>query len=171
MEFPPNWQIFEAEEFASAMPRAAGELGAELLVQARPNGRMLDHFRVTMGGSRILDVSFPVSKIINMPAANAWKLKIQVWPRDVVLRRNMTTSEWTNIDTIIAAKDGCVMAVAEDRETEVPHAEVLACFEELGAAAAVRYTVVVGGDQHLVLMLQGLPATAETLAGKPAFRG
>jgi hypothetical protein len=154
------------------MPRAAGELGAELLVQARPNGRMLDHFRVTMGGSRILDVSFPVSKIINLPAAaNAWKLKMQVWPRDVILRRNMTTSEWVNLDAIIAAKDGCVVTVAEDRETVVPHAEVLASLEELGAAAAVRYAVVVSGDQHLVLMLQGMPATAETLAGKPAFRG
>jgi hypothetical protein len=171
MEFPPSWRVFEAEEFSSAMPRAAGELGAELLVQVRPNGRMLDHFRVTLGGSRILDVSFPVSNIISMPAANAWRLKMQVWPRDVVLRRNMTTSDWSNIGTIIAAKDGCVVAEEEGRETVVPHAEVLACFEELGAVAAVRFAVVVGGDQRLVLMLQGLPATAETLAGKPAFRG
>jgi hypothetical protein len=171
MEFPPGWQIFESDQFSSATPRAAGELGAELLVQARPNGRMLDHFRVTMGGSRILDISFQMANIINLPAASGWKFKMQIWPRDVVLRRNMTTSDWLNVDAIIAAKDGCVMSVEESRETLVPHAEVLASLQEAGVAAAMRFAVVVGGDQRLWLMLQGLPATAETLAGKPAFRG
>jgi hypothetical protein len=50
MEFPPEWNVVSAEQFATAQPRAAGILGMELLVQARPNGRMLDHFRMSLGG-------------------------------------------------------------------------------------------------------------------------
>jgi hypothetical protein len=46
MDFPPQWQLFEMEQFATAAPRAAGELGMELAMQVRPNGRMLDHYRV-----------------------------------------------------------------------------------------------------------------------------
>jgi hypothetical protein len=42
------------EEFASAAPRNPGELGVEVLAQIRPNGRILDHFRVTLGGSKFL---------------------------------------------------------------------------------------------------------------------
>jgi hypothetical protein len=116
---------------------------------------MLDHFRATMGGSRILDISFQMANIINLPAANSWKFKMQTWLRDVVLRRNMTTSDWVNVDAIIAAKDGCVMTVEESMKTLVPHAEVLASLQEAGVAAAMRFAVVVGGDQRLWLMLFG----------------
>jgi hypothetical protein len=168
MEYPPNWQVFEMEQFSSALPRSAGELQAELLVQARPNGRMLDHFRVTLGGSRILDVTFPLAKILNMPAAAEWKVKMQMWPRDIILRRNMTTSEWTDIDSIVSSKDGTVYL---PDESVVSHAEVLKLIQEAECSAAVRYAVVIGNDQRLLLMLQGLPASAESLMGKTVFRG
>jgi hypothetical protein len=168
MEYPPAWQIFDMELFSSALPRAAGELTGELLVQARPNGRMLDHFRVTLGGSRILDISFPLANILALPGAAGWRLKMQTWPRDIALRRNMMSSEWVSLDSIIASKDG-VIYNAED--VVVPHADVLEKIQEAEVSAAVRYAVVIGGDQGLQLMMQGMPASAESLMGKPAFRG
>jgi hypothetical protein len=168
MEYPPSWQIFDMELFSSALPRAAGELTGELLVQARPNGRMLDHFRVTLGGSRILDITFPMASVLALPAAAGWRLKMQTWPRDISLRRNMTSAEWVSLDSIIAAKDG-VVHNADDGM--VPHEEVLKAIQEAEVSAAVRYAVVIGGDQRLQLMLQGMPASAEALMGKPAFRG
>jgi hypothetical protein len=57
MNFPPEEEVFGAEQFETAAPREAGELGLELMAQVRPNGRILDHFRVTLGGSKIIDVS------------------------------------------------------------------------------------------------------------------
>jgi hypothetical protein len=168
MEFPHNWDIFEMEQFAAATPRAAGELGMELAMQVRPNGRMLDHYRVTLGGSRILDVSFGMAKLVNLPAAATWNLKLQVWPRDLSIRRNMTTSEWQNLETLIAAKDASVFA-ADD--SVLPPADVLATLGTGEANAAMRFAVVIGSDQHLLLMLQGLPATADFLEGRPTFRG
>jgi hypothetical protein len=38
MEYPPEWEAFDMEEFSTACPRVSGNLGMELLMQARPNG-------------------------------------------------------------------------------------------------------------------------------------
>jgi hypothetical protein len=43
--------------------------------------------------------------------------------------------------------------------------------QESGAGAAVCFAVTVGEDLTVNLQLQGLPAPANTLMGKPAYRG
>jgi len=51
MEFPATeWIVLPDEEFELAAARDPGQLGVDLLVQARPNGRLLDHFRLVVGG-------------------------------------------------------------------------------------------------------------------------
>jgi hypothetical protein len=170
MEFPPEWSLLAAEQFATAQPRSAGELGMELMVQARPNGRMMDHFRVSLGGSRILDVAFALSNIIASPRARTWRLKMQVWPRDVDVRRNMTSTAWMDVEVLASTKECQVVSFGSDgSESPVASEEVVACLKEAGAA--IRFAVVIGGDQKLLLMLQELPASADQLIGKPAFRG
>jgi len=57
MEFPPErWNFFPAEQFNTAAVRSPGELGMELLVQARDTGRIQDHFQFILGGSKLLTV-------------------------------------------------------------------------------------------------------------------
>jgi hypothetical protein len=97
MDYPPNWDIFPMEDFITSVPRSAGNLTSELLVQARPNGRLLDHFRYVLGGSSIMNVEFQLASIWQMPAASTWKLCYQVWPKDIEIRRNMVSSTWTDI--------------------------------------------------------------------------
>ena len=59
MEFPPTgWEIFGAEDFETAAPRVAGDAVMELMAQIRPNGRVMDHWRVAIGGAKILEVTF-----------------------------------------------------------------------------------------------------------------
>jgi hypothetical protein len=171
MEFPPAWNVVDADQFASAQPRAAGQLGMDLLVQARPNGRMLDHYRVTLGGSRILDVCFNLSALVAAPRARTWRIKMQLWPRDVDIRRNMTTTTWMDVSSLVASRECAVLAVDGGEETAVSPEEYQAVMTEAGAAAAFRFAVVIGGDQRMALALQGLPASADLLLGKPAFRG
>jgi hypothetical protein len=170
MEFPPEWTLLAADQFATAQPRSPGELGVELMVQARPNGRMMDHFRVSLGGSRILDINFALSSILSSPRAKTWRLKMQVWPRDVDVRRNMTSTAWQDVEVLISTKECQIVSEGNDgSESPVAFEEAAACLKEAGAA--IRYAVVIGGDQRLLLMLQGLPASADQLLGKPAFRG
>jgi hypothetical protein len=109
-----------------------------------------------------------MAKLLTLPAAAKWNLNLQVWPRDLGIRRNMTTGEWQNLETMIAAKD--VAVLAEDGSV-LPYDDVLTAMKQGEASAAIRFAVVIGGDQHLRLMLQGLPATADYLVGRPTFRG
>jgi hypothetical protein len=86
----------------------------ELLAQARPNGRIIDHFRVALGGSGVLDVSIPMKRLLLVPASLGWRLKFQVRPRDITLRRNMATSEWSDVIGLIRAGDSTVENAAEE---------------------------------------------------------
>jgi hypothetical protein len=87
-----SWDFFPAEDFNTAAPRAAGPLNAELLVQVRPNGRMLAHFRLGLGGSSVLDAWFLMDNLLAFPTAKDWTAIYQIWPRYVNLRRNMATT-------------------------------------------------------------------------------
>jgi hypothetical protein len=169
MEYPPtSWDIFPLEEFGTAVPRASGALNMELLVQVRPNGRMLDHYRISLGGSRIIDAQFALAKLSSVQAVKSWKCRIQVWPRDVDLRRNMASTGWKDLAAMTASKD---VVLVEDNDEPVESGRATTELQEGGVGASVRYAVVVGEDQRLSLQLQGLPAPANTLMGKPAFRG
>ena len=64
MDFPPEWVVLPAEDFTTAAPHNSGICGMELLAQIRPNGRILDHFRVSLDGSKILEVNTPLSSLM-----------------------------------------------------------------------------------------------------------
>jgi hypothetical protein len=55
MEFPSDWAVTQTDEFDAAAARSHGK--AVMMIQARPNGRLLDHFRVATGGSEILEAA------------------------------------------------------------------------------------------------------------------
>jgi hypothetical protein len=172
MDFPPKWECFPADQFSSAQPRAAGELGLELLVQVRPNGRMLDHFRVVLGGSKILTINAAIAEQLQIPSAKRWRLKMQSWPRDIEIKRNMVTSAWMDVEALVASKAAQMVLVGDVREeSEIGHNVAIGEMDQAEVGAALRFAVIIGGDQRLVLALQGLPATAEYLMGRPAFRG
>jgi hypothetical protein len=165
MEFPPRYEILEADLFATAAPRDPGDLGAEVLAQVRCTGRIADHFRVTLGGSRILDVSVPLANMIQ-GVPPSWQFRFQAWARDIEIRRNMVTTTWLNVRSQLAAKEAWI------EEQGGPHVPAEVVQEELQEKhAAFRFAVVIGDSQNLELMLQALPASKETLTGKPAFRG
>ena len=58
MDFPPDWLIVAEEDFETATPRDPGFLGMEVLAQIRPNGRVMDHFRIVLGGSQSINHYF-----------------------------------------------------------------------------------------------------------------
>jgi hypothetical protein len=172
MEYPPKWDIFPMEDFITAVPRAAGKLAAELLVQARPNGRLLDHFRLALGGNSIVDVNFQLASIWQIPAATTLSLRYQVWPKDIELRRNMVTSAWTDISAMVAARDAVVISHGlNDSEEPMAPEQVADLLQQANIGGAIRYAIVIGEDQRLWLQLQGLPAPAATLQSRPALRG
>ena len=168
MDFPPDWDIYPAAEFKDAQAQTPGNLGVELTVQVRDNGRMLDHWRLILGGSAFQRVAVPLSRFIRLPAIEGWNLKFQFWPRDITIRRNMTSSIWVNISKMINTKEA---VISDDAGEPVAQEAVLTELQNNNVEAAIRWAVVIGEDSLPRLHLQSLPASAESLSGKPTLRG
>ena len=81
MDFPPSeWDVFFTEDYSLVVPRDPGDLGAELAVQVRANGRIQDHYRISLGGSKVVEKIFPMSSLIKRAGAPAWMIKYRAWP-------------------------------------------------------------------------------------------
>jgi len=169
MEFPPDsWRIFEAAEFSTATVNSPGEIGIELMAQARPNGRLLDHFFFAVGGSSILELSISMAAFFRDNQFKDYFFVLQSWPKDVAIRRNMTTSAWLDVPELIRSRKA---VVKDSTGRTVPIEDVALAINDHGTGAAIRWAVVIGEDEKLRLQLSALPAGADILAGKPAFRG
>ena len=180
MEFPPQWVIVEAEDFNLPAPRDPGDLGMELLAQVRTNGRVMDHFRVALGGNTIIKVNFPAKDIYPNQAVPNLQIKWDIWGRDIIIRRNMVTSEWEDLTGRVAATEAFAHnifhnAIPGEDEPVDQNADLLDFLLNLPergkCGAAVRWAVGIGPDGNMELILQGLPASAATLLRKPTFRG
>jgi hypothetical protein len=176
MEFPlqpDDWTVLEAATFNNAEARDPGVLGFELLVQVRGNGRMQDHSRIAIGGSQQLDVPILFSEVYSDPGPlSGATLRYQVWPRDIEIRRNMTTTAWMDVRALIERRD----VIVEDAEGSFITADE-ACKmldrvdKKREQGGCIRWAVVVAYDQRLRLDCQSLPGRGEVVSGKPILSG
>ena len=151
------------------------------MAQVRPNGRIMDHFRIAVGGTQLLENTFVTGEIYANQAIPDMTIKWDVWLRDVKIRRNMSTSEWFDLTELIRSNDACVVenrdpAPGGSAEQAVDHnAQLLAFLDNLPerskCGASVWWAVSIGPSNHLELDLQGLPASAAVLNGKPTCCG
>ena len=174
MEFPPeDWFAFPAADFELAAPRITGDYTAEILAQARPNGRVMDHWRITLGGPKILQAEHESAAIIpaalNLPRV---KISYQQWPRDIQIRRNMTSSAWMDIAGLLAAKE--LTATNLETGEAVTNPELVEGLSNLpdktANSASCRWAVCISESSKLELQLQCLPAPINLLTGKPIFK-
>ena len=95
MDFPAqSLDSLPSANFDTAVSSLSGNLNLELLAQLRDNGRILDQWRRTIGGSRVQQLLVPMTEMFQMPSLSAWRFRMQFWARDVLIRCNMTTSIW-----------------------------------------------------------------------------
>ena len=175
MEFPTvSWDVFEADEFETAAPRSTGEAVMELMMQLRPNGRIQDHFRVALGGNSLCKATVGFGSLLPTVDLQRVSFIYEFWAKDLVIRRNMSTSEWMDVyDGIrenklrLADRMGNPLS-EEDRAAVIT---VLEKSEPNLKSASTRFAVVVGPDGRMQLELQGMPGPANLLNSKPAFTG
>jgi hypothetical protein len=167
MEFPVTWVVFQAEDFATTEVRAPGSTGMEVMAQMRPNGRLLDHFRVVLGGSEILEAAMPLDRLIPSPNLNRWRARYQFWARDTAIRRNMTTSSWRDVYQLIHSNEFRI----ENEEGELVDTADVRVLDEENKSAVIRYATTIGEDRRMTLELQSLPTSLAAVNSKPTFRG
>jgi hypothetical protein len=94
-------------------------------------------------------------------------IQIQRWPRDLDLRKGLLSGLWKDISALVSSRDACV----SDKEgAGISASEFLRTLEQSKAHAAARWAVVLADNEKLALQLQGLPAAAAVLNGKPSFK-
>jgi hypothetical protein len=173
MEFPPEtYDVFEANQFETARARLAGDAVMEVMLQMRPNGRCLDHYRIALDGT-VLETQVVATSVFRAPVlANKYRLTYQAWPRDLKIRRNMKTTAW--VDSFLAISANNILG-STDKGDAVPPEEIKSVFafikEMSMKSASTRYAVVAGPDGRMWLEHQALPGTAEALTSKPTFAG
>ena len=170
MEFPGDVNVFDAADFETAVPRSTGRTTVELLVQARPTGRIADHYRLAMGGSALLEAKPVLSSIFPDPKLDGFLMVYQFWCKDVVIRRNMTTSKWMDCLTLITSN---TVGITDLDGNPIDDEELkrLLSKELLQHRAAIRHAVVIGPHQRMALEIQAMPASEAVLTSKPAFVG
>ena len=161
--------IRPAAEFLHAHAQIQGVHTVQLLAQLRSTGRILDAHRLVLGGTEILDVDIDISEAIPNPRLSGWRLRFQIWPRDIALRRNMASSNWLDIEAIVAGRDAEIL---DDKGALIPQNEFLGILADstLPNSGSVRWVVTSGDDASLQLRLQGLPGSAPSLNAKPILR-
>jgi hypothetical protein len=175
MDFPPDWRVDNMEDFDIAVATLAESddaVAVELLAQLRPNGRILDNFRLVANGSQILDVELTFNHLLPGEPLRDYRLRYQYWAQDIAIRRNLTTSCWIDVADLVAANNTTVL---DPTGADIPNAEFQQILGELPdeglEACSIRWAVVAGEDSLLKLQLQALPSDAASLNGRPLTKG
>jgi len=143
---------------------------AELFAQVRDNGRLLDNTRIVLGGSEVFDATFKLGLLVEDDDISNWSIRIQQWPRDLRLRKGLLSSLWTDLSAVVSARDAEVTDAEGAGVTAATFLRSFAAAEEESAAASLRWAVVLNDRGRLAAQLQGMPATAATLNGKPSLK-
>jgi hypothetical protein len=145
---------------------------AELFATIRDNGRIIDDVRCVLGGSEVVEATFKLNKLMELED-DIFKeavVKMQSWPRDIDLRKGVLSGTWTSLSAIVSARDADIFS---GDGAGVPANEFLRCLKESEQGpedAAVRWAVILNDAEKLALQLQGLPASANVLNGKPPLK-
>jgi hypothetical protein len=156
---------FQVVEVPTSHPHTA-----ELLATVRDNGRIIDDTRMVLGGSEIYNASFKLGKIFSFPGFKNWLLHVQRWGRDLDLRKGLLSGLWQDITALVATREADVI---DENGAGIGQAEFLRLIGEPSEGAeqaAIRWAVALNDRGRLVVQIQGLPASAASLNGKPSLR-
>jgi hypothetical protein len=172
MEFPTNWVVFNISDYDTGSPSVSRDFKVELFAQLRNTGRILDGFKFTLDGTKVLEAYVDLHKILPAPELRGMQAFFQCQPCDVKIRRNMLTSAWVSIKDGISSNN---VDVLDESGAGVPAGSVLKILDRLPGSgptnASTRWAVVVGADSFLKLQLQGLLLVASVLNNRSMFKG
>jgi hypothetical protein len=141
---------------------------AELFATVRENGRIVDQVRYVFGGEDNIEASFSLESLCEDESFSGYSVTIQRKPHDIELRRGLLTGNWSDVVSLISSRDASVF---DDTGAGVAAAEFLRRVKDAGAViGAVRWGLILDDSAKLAIQLQGLPATAAVLNGKPSLK-
>ena len=111
---PEEWEIFKKEDFDGfVIPDVADKLEGALLLYSDSHGYVRGQSRFVLDGRAVLDIELPASDLMLCGGSSGYKLAWQIWPRDIRIRGNTTTSAWIDI------VDRCVLVWQNKKSSEI----------------------------------------------------
>ena len=100
MRYPPEEWGIRSEEMFGSHEASDTELPliADVLVQVNRAAKLDGCYKIVLGGSGMLSVTLQAKDVLVMGGAAAFTLTLERWPRDVVIKINMTTSDWFDVE-------------------------------------------------------------------------
>jgi hypothetical protein len=94
---PEEWNIRPKEEFAAfRIPEVVDPLEGALLLYTDRTGFVCGQSKFVLDGKAVIDVELPAADLMICGGASGYKLAWQIWPRDIRIRDNTTTSAWND---------------------------------------------------------------------------
>jgi hypothetical protein len=122
----------------------------EVMLQMRPNGRCLDHYRIALDRT-VLETQVNATSVFRAPVLAKYRFMYQAWPCDLKIRRNMTTTAW--VDSYIAIAANNILVSTEEKGDLVLPEEIKSVFcsiKEMGMkSGSTRLTVVASPDGRM----------------------
>ncbi len=144
-------EILQNAESGPGLPRRSAaqrcSLHSGVFAQVRDNGRILDVFKIVLGGTDCLKAQFSLSKIFSDPVLASYTISLQRWPRDLDLRKGLLSRPWRDIAMLVSARDASVL---DSEGAGIPASEFLKLIEQAEegpASAAASWAVVLGSSE------------------------
>jgi hypothetical protein len=95
---PEEWTILPKERFKPfRISNVADQLEGVLQLYADRDGFICGQSRFVLDGRAVVDVDLPASELAICGGASGYRLAWQIWPRDIKIRSNTTTSAWMDL--------------------------------------------------------------------------
>ncbi len=99
MYFPSeDWVYNDLDEFDTTPTNMRGDYTLELYAQLRPTGRMLDHFRAVLSGTKLLEINVSLMDMIPNNRFRGSHYRTQKHPSEVFIGRKESFETGMNAD-------------------------------------------------------------------------
>jgi hypothetical protein len=136
MEFPADWTILPKDSFDLAVSRIEGLLTMELHAELRPSGQVLDAIKISVGGTKLLNVETSLFDLIPLDTFKGWLIKADFRPEDIIIRRNITMSAWIDSPALVMRREASLL---DNSRAGIPAAKFLRYLAEALESFALRW--------------------------------
>ena len=154
--------------FHTDSPSPGAGFAAEVYATVRDNGRIVDHVRYALGGDDRMEATFNLELLCEDEEYQDWTVMMQRKPEDIALRKGLLSSNWTDLTASVSSRDTNVFSATG---AGIPAGEFLRMAKESDCSfGSTRWAIVLDDSARLAIQLQGLPASAAVLNGRPALK-
>ena len=154
--------------FHTDSPSPASGFAAEVYATVRENGRIVDRVRYALGGGESFEADFKLELLCEDPEFENWSVIMHRKPEEIALRKGLLSGNWADLSAAVSSRDANVYNASG---AGVPAGEFLRMVKETDSSlGSTRWALVLDDSARLAIQLQGLPASAAVLNGRPALK-